>query len=141
MLVSDREIFSFSEKERKRYRRFFVDRDPPFSFIFFFFFFFCVFNQLSPHCNKTLCYNTMFASTSGGALFPRSICILFPFVDFYLVDDLFSVFLTKRRIRVCHRLVITPHLSKPIQSIPRRSPKLGRRPKFYNETTGFYYRK
>ena len=35
MLVSDREIFSFSEKERKRYRRFFVAIEIPLSLLSF----------------------------------------------------------------------------------------------------------
>ena len=55
-------------------------------------------------------------------------CVLFPFVDFYLVEDLFSVFLTKRRRQQCHRHHHAALVSNPI---PRRSP-LGRRPKFYN---------
>ena len=83
-------------------------------------------NQL--HYNKTL-YYTMLASTSGGALFPLVARVLFPFDDFYLVDDLFSVFLkTKRRRQQCHRHHHAALVSNPI---PRRSP-LGRRPKFYN---------
>jgi hypothetical protein len=39
--------------------------------------------------------------------------VLFPFVFFYLVDDLFSVFLMKRRRQECHR----HHRSSPIQSL------------------------
>ena len=71
----------------------------------------------------------MLASTSGGALFPLVARVLFPFDDFYLVDDLFSVFLkTKRRRQQCHRHHHAALVSNPI---PRRSP-LGRRPKFYN---------
>ena len=46
-------------------------------------------------------------------------CILFPFYDFYLVDDLFSVFLMKRRRRVCHRHHHAALVSNPI---PRRNP-------------------
>ena len=74
----------------------------------------------------------MLASTSGGALFPLVACVLFPFDDFYLVDDLFSVFLTKRRRQRCHRHHHAALVSNPI---PRRSPLIGRRPKFYNLTT------
>lgn len=70
----------------------------------------------------------MLASTSGGALFSLVACVLFPFDDFYLVDDLFSVFLTKRRRQQCHRHHHAALVSNPI---PRRSPP-GRRPKFYN---------
>ena len=70
----------------------------------------------------------MLASTSGGALFPLVARVLFPFDDFYLVDDLFSVFLTKRRRQRCHRHHHAALVSNPI---PRRSPP-GRRPKFYN---------
>ena len=47
------------------------------------------------------------------------LCILFPFVDFYLVDDLFSVFLMKRRRQECHRHHHAALVSNPI---PRGSP-------------------
>jgi len=72
----------------------------------------------------------MLASTSGGALFPLVARVLFPFDDFYLVDDLFSVFLKtkRRRQQRCHRHHHAALVSNPI---PRRSPP-GRRPKFYN---------
>ena len=43
-------------------------------------------------------------------------CILFSFVDFYLVDDLFSVFLMKSRRQLFVIVIITPH-SSPIQSL------------------------
>ena len=58
----------------------------------------------------------MLASTSGGALFSLVACVLFPFDDFYLVDDLFSVFLMKSRRQLFVIVIITPH-SSPIQSL------------------------
>ena len=69
----------------------------------------------------------MLASTSGGALFFRSMCSLSFCWLLSIIDDLFSVFLMKRRRQQCHRHHHAALVSNPI---PRRSP-LGRRPKFY----------